>query len=452
MASITIRSTGIPKGPGPARGKTRRVAGTFPLNTPGLQEHGEFVAPLEDVDTRFYVRYRVNGAPRRESFRNKTAALNRKKVLEADKLQGNLIDPNAGKVTLRAYAERWLAERKDLKQTTRSKYEGLLDRHILPTFGAHRIRDITVEEVATWFYNLKGNLPPTAADAYRLLHCLFATAVRQKRLPDNPCQVPGAGQIASPERPIATISDIATATIVVPANWLAAFVLAVWCGLRRGEVLGLQRQDIDLDNRLVIIRRSWVKPDDGEPYESTPKSAKGWRTIAIPEHVIQHLSSHLDGTGKAPDAWLFPNPAGTSPVRPRQFDRVWESARRAIGRPDLRLHDLRHTGLTWVAATGATTADIMRRGGHSTTSAALRYQHSSQARDREIADALSRLATSADAIPRLEPCQECVKDDSDTAESEATGPVPTGLKPVERKRRGSSRTTSGHLLAGRAVR
>jgi len=75
----------------------------------------------------------------------------------------------------------------------------------------------------------------------------------------------------------------------------------------------------------------------------------------------------------------------------RQLNRVWASARKAMGRPDLHLHDLRHSGLTWMAASGASLAELMRRGGHSTPSAAMVYQHATEARDRFLANALGEL-------------------------------------------------------------
>ena len=70
----------------------------------------------------------------------------------------------------------------------------------------------------------------------------------------------------------------------------------------------------------------------------------------------------------------------------------WFRARKAAGRDDLRFHDLRHTGAVLAASTGATLAELMARLGHSTPSAAMRYQHAAQDRDRVIADALSELA------------------------------------------------------------
>ena len=68
---------------------------------------------------------------------------------------------------------------------------------------------------------------------------------------------------------------------------------------------------------------------------------------------------------------------------------AFHAARDSAGRPDLTFHDLRHTGATMAAATGATVAELMHRIGHTTPAMAMRYQHATADRDRAIADALS---------------------------------------------------------------
>lgn len=73
---------------------------------------------------------------------------------------------------------------------------------------------------------------------------------------------------------------------------------------------------------------------------------------------------------------------------------MYYPARIAAGRPELRFHDLRHTGAVLAASTGAILAELMARLGHSTPAAAMRYQHAAQDRDLAIAQALSRLAAS----------------------------------------------------------
>jgi len=75
----------------------------------------------------------------------------------------------------------------------------------------------------------------------------------------------------------------------------------------------------------------------------------------------------------------------TSIMAASTLNRHWNAARKAAGRPDLRWHDLRHTGATRAAQAGATTADLMARLGHSTIGAAMLYQHAAQDRDAQIA-------------------------------------------------------------------
>lgn len=91
------------------------------------------------------------------------------------------------------------------------------------------------------------------------------------------------------------------------------------------------------------------------------------------------------------DALLFPAADGTSHLAPSTLYRVFYPARKAAGRPDLRWHDLRHTGAVLAAQTGATLAELMGRLGHSTPQAALRYQHAAKGRDAEIARKLSQM-------------------------------------------------------------
>ncbi len=91
---------------------------------------------------------------------------------------------------------------------------------------------------------------------------------------------------------------------------------------------------------------------------------------------------------------LFVGETGV-PLRPGVWQREWDRARCAVGRPDIHLHDLRHVAGTLAATTGAGTKEIMRRLGHATPQAALRYQHATDERDKALAagiDALIRAA------------------------------------------------------------
>jgi integrase len=135
-----------------------------------------------------------------------------------------------------------------------------------------------------------------------------------------------------------------------------------------------------------------------KPIIGPPKTEAGVRTLTIPPNVLPALEDHLERfVGPAPTAWLFAASTGACPS-PRSFNRAWSNARKKAGRPDLHLHDLRHSGLTWAAASGATVAELMRRGGHASPRAALRYQHATEDRDKAIAAALGRLAQEAQVV------------------------------------------------------
>lgn len=305
------------------------------------------------------------------------------------------IDPAAGKITVKCYAEEWLKDR-DLRPTTRSKYDYLLDRHIHPILGDISLASVSPASIRTWYNSLSRSHAATAAGAYRLLAAIFRTAVEDERIGRSPCKVKKGATENAPERPVATVADFAVAVAAVPARYRLAPLLAAWCQLRRGEILGLQRQDVDLSHWTIRIERTWVVQTDGKHIEGLPKTEAGRRTLSVPPNVRPALRDHINRF--AGSAWLFPGD-GDDPVSPRTIDRVWNTGRVAAGRTDLRFHDLRHSGLTWAAATGASTAELMKRAGHKSATAALRYQHATEDRDRALADALGKLAKGPKVVP-----------------------------------------------------
>jgi integrase len=179
----------------------------------------------------------------------------------------------------------------------------------------------------------------------------------------------------------------------MPERYQLMVLLAAWCGLRFGELTELRRHDVDLTRGVVKVRRAVVRVD-GEFVVGTPKSDAGTRDVAIPPHLIPTVKSHLASniTGGR-EGLLFPAAGDpTKHLAPATLYKVFYKARAEAGRPDLRFHDLRHTGAVLAASTGATLAELMARLGHSTAGAALRYQHAAKNRDKVIAEALSDMA------------------------------------------------------------
>lgn len=324
-------------------------------------------------------------------------------TVEAATIRGRWVDPRAGSTRFRDYAERWLkigGSRATMRESTRAKYRGLLDRHLLPTFGKVPLSKIRPSQVAAWHSEPALRHAPTAAGAYRLLATIYNSAIREDLIVRSPCRVEGAGREQAVERPTATISECQRAVDATPAPYRVALLLGSWGQLRRGEVLALQRGDVDLSAGSVRVQRGWTLTENGQTVLGPPKSDAGKRTLFLPPHVQVAIAGHLeDFVGPQRDAWLFPT-VGDELVHPRKFARVWERAREAAGHTDPRFHDLRHSGLTWVAQAGATTAELMRRAGHASPAAALRYQHAADERDKSLAEALGRMAASATTTPR----------------------------------------------------
>ena len=291
-------------------------------------------------------------------------------------------------LTFSQYAEEWLEGRPDLAVRTIELYQWLLRRHILPTLGHKPLGGIAPSAIRLWHAGIAREHPTTAAKAYRLVSTIMRTAMVDELIAKSPCQVRGAAVEKAAERPVATMNEVALLAQAMPDHLRIAVLLASWCQLRRSEVRGLRRKDIDLSAGTLSVTETRTTAMSGATIVKEPKTKAGRRTVAIPGPTLASLDSHLRKfAGPQPEALVIE-------VSDRALSLAWRRAREVVGRPDLHFHDLRHSGLTWSASTGASVAELMRRAGHSSQAVALRYQHATDARDRLLADALTRLAES----------------------------------------------------------
>jgi integrase len=300
--------------------------------------------------------------------------------------------------TFAEFSERWLANRKvkgrAIKPRTRSGYRDLLDRFILPEFGKRPVHLIDREAVEKWYDKTAVDTPTYRARAYSLLRTILHAAVEDGHLAINPARIRGAGQterkhVVQP----ASLDELDALTEAMPPRYQLLIQLAAWCALRFGELTELRRADVDTRDGVLRVRRA-VSLVDGKFVVGTPKSHAGERDVVIPPHLMPVVREHLLAhTAPGPDGLLFPARGNaTEHLRQSSLARVFYPARQKAGRPDLRFHDLRHTGAVFAAMAGATLAELMGRLGHSTSQAALRYQHAAEGRDAVIAARLSDFA------------------------------------------------------------
>ena len=343
---------------------------------------------------RWQAVYRVEGRMHSAGVhRSKADALAHLSTIEADLRRGVWIDPRSGQRRLHDYADQWLNQRQDLAFRTKELYRHLLDRHIFPSLGQVTLTGLTPSAIRSWHANLATARPSTAAKAYRLLSAILRTAVADGLLLSSPCRTKGAGVERPAERPTASIAEVTALEAAMPEHLRLIVALATWCQLRRAELLGLRRQDVDLDHRMLRIEQSRTYTMHGASLVKGPKTVAGRRVIALPTFLVKQIAEHLDRfAGPEPEDFVFRGKTGI-PLTANVLQMSLQRARARVGRTDLRLHDLRHTGLTLAAASGATTVELMHRAGHSSSVAAMRYQHATRDRDRILADAIEVLVS-----------------------------------------------------------
>lgn len=310
----------------------------------------------------------------------------------------------AEQIHFRDYADRWLETRTNkkgqpLKARSKADYRRLLKAKINPTFGDLEIKNITKAGVQAWYMRYS-KTPTEQASAYALFRTILNSAVEDELITVNPCRVKGAGKAPVKHKvQMATVEEMSTILAIIPERWRLTVQIALWCTLRIGEILELRRSDIRIrhikapdgsDVAVGVIRvRRTVQHIEGEVVIDTPKTEKGAREVHIPPALIPEFEAHMKSHAQwGNDGLLFPSGKGGN-LHHRTFGNWWDKARKAAGRPDLRFHDLRHTGATMLAQEGATIAELMDRLGHTTPKAALIYQHTAAGRDQQMAERLS---------------------------------------------------------------
>ncbi|GAA2858419.1 putative prophage phiRv2 integrase [Actinoplanes cyaneus] len=342
-----------------------------------------------------------DGLPRlgRSPFDTKRAAEQWLVEVEADILKSEWVDPDAGKVELDDYITRWIKER-DLKPRTREEYERNIRLHVRTQLGNVALNQVTPQRIRSWRTERldAGIGRPTVAKTYRILHAVFGTAVDDELIRRNPCRIKGASQEKADERETATLDQVFAIAEHIQPRYRLLVLLAAFAQLRFGELVALRRNSINLTTMELRVRLATAEMEDGTQVDGDPKSEAGKRPVSLPTGLRGDVERHLDRYAQpGPDGRLFLGPLGGIPRR-RNFNRVWKAALDRAKIPtemDLHLHDLRHTGSTWSAQSGATLRELMARIGHSSTRAAMIYQHASRDRDQAIAAALDALIVEA---------------------------------------------------------
>lgn len=291
------------------------------------------------------------------------------------------------------YALEWLDQlilngfSPDTQRTQVSRWNA----HLKPFFAKLTPDQITPETIICWDRQTKWKSPNVRQNAHRALSVFLQWMVDEGLIDTNPMpKIKIRKPRTQPIAKVITPEEIERLRDHMPAHLRIIIDLAAWCGLRFGEVSGLERADINLNEGTIHIQRATHRDVSGAILIGSLKTDGSDRVVHMPPAMIERMRHHLDNycapQANAPVAH-GPN-SMTSRLGNSHMQRQFKMAYTAAGIAHLRFHDLRHTALTLAGQAGATVAELKQRAGHVSTEVAMRYQTATSERDKLIAQRL----------------------------------------------------------------
>ncbi len=277
-------------------------------------------------------------------------------------------------------------------------YEAVLRLHVLPDLGGLRIADVQRRDVQRLADGLlaRGRDPSTIRNALMPLRVIYRRAFQDGDVALNPCsslRLPASrgrrDRIVSPEQAAALIAAL-------PAADRALWALALFAGLRRGELMALRWDDIDLAAGVIRVERSW---DAKSQTMVEPKSRAGRRRVPIAAALRSVLAEHrMNVEGD----FVVGRDGGTSPFNDTSVVgravRLWRRA----GLEPIGLHEARHTFASLMIAAGVNARALTTYMGHSSVSITYdRYGHLMPGNENEAAALLDAYLERSDTGARL---------------------------------------------------
>ena len=292
-------------------------------------------------------------------------------------------------------------------------YQHIIEKHILPMFGRMRLRDIKTYHVQDFIMKLNsmprndgksGHISPQTVKRYTtVLRSMLTMAYKMYYMDDD---VGLSRRLTFPkeryqEVDVFTIEEtnaILAAAKTEPINIRLLIELALFTGMRRGEIVGLKWSDINFDKQCLSVKRSIYKPRGEKSIEKEPKSHSSIRTIAIPNRLCETLKDYKESQEEyslSLAAWknlyyVFTDDIGNvmNPQTPtKQFSHF-------LARHDIRhlkFHCLRHTSATILLSNGCDIKTVSARLGHSSIDTTNIYVHVLESVDRQAATSFENL-------------------------------------------------------------
>ena len=287
------------------------------------------------------------------------------------------------RVTLGEYLAIWLDEivKPTIRVRTYDSYDGVISRHIVPHIGAQRLDKIKPITLQRFYAQLeRANVGPRTR---QLVHVTLASAlkraVRLNLIEMSPVEGVDAPRVPKAHTTALSMEQMEAFLAALESHRLyALFVVGFTTGMRPGEILGLQWQDVDFAAATIAVRRT-IEDHKGTPVIGEPKTAGSRRRIDIPARCIRALRKHQEillKEGLRASVWVFPSTVGT-PLGMRNVVRLFKDKLGEAKLPStIRCYDMRHTAATLALVAGVPLKVVSERLGHASIKiTADTYQH-----------------------------------------------------------------------------
>ncbi|GGX54131.1 tyrosine-type recombinase/integrase [Streptomyces fructofermentans] len=297
--------------------------------------------------------------------------------VSASVLTGQYVDPQAGRVTFRAYGEQWRLA-KPHRPTTQVKAEQHLRVHAYPAFGDKPLARIRRSDVQSWVTGLEksGLRASTVRTTFNTIRAVFRAAVADRVIAVSPCTDVDLPEV--PRRRVVplTVDQVQALAAAMPDRYRALVILGAGTGLRPGELFGLQVRHVDFFKRQLHVEQQVQQTKGGGTRVCPPKTKESERVIPLPDVVLHALVAHLRDFPAGADDFLFQDPKGGAVVSTRLMDSSWRPARKLAGLPSVTMHQLRHTYASLLIAAGESVKVVCERLGHTNAAMTLNvYSH-----------------------------------------------------------------------------
>ncbi len=336
----------------------------------------------------------------------------RTKAEAAEKLRQGIVAAK-GKVhnlqkseTLEAYHQYWNVMMKkkcklcpndptNYKLHTIETYSRAMEKVILPRLGKMKISKITKRDIRLAIQDANNKTGKTrqcqiGRDA---ISAVMKLAIEEEKITDNPALGVPLPKYITEEKEIWSADELGQFLQSIRVNrFYLLFLLIAECGLRRGEALGLRKQDCDLKNNIIMVRQQVISLDN-RPVITSPKTQASIRDIPISDSLAKLLREHIAKDASACD--LLHHTSNNTPISPRNIQRAYKQAVKQAKVRYLSLHSMRHSFCTDLCYSGVDMKTNQVLMGHSDPTVTMKvYQHVSQQHKVEASEKLKHFRMS----------------------------------------------------------